>query len=359
MVFVYLGEELPKYAHASLELAERFSGLDVTLLGNLVLRNQIKKSNIDFVAIEDFYNSKKFMEVASKISLPLSFRNGFWSKTLERFFVLQQYMETYQVPYIFHAELDQILFGCDKLLKSLEEIQFKGVALPFHTIDLGVASVFYCNDIKSLESLLEFANLLPSFHNEMELIAQWAISNPHMVKLLPTIASVEKSNDRYHYSGLEIIPYKTIDGILDARQIGQWLGGQDPRNVNIWTSPKNKYVESSSEEILTYSELSNLELELTSEGSLLILYNRSEVYNLYNVHLHSKIHPWIFKSDQNLRKLIDSSNQLEPIMFLESRRIQISDFFATGIKSISRHPIESIMRFIREFFKWLMKDTFN
>lgn len=351
MVFVYLGEKLPRYANASIEIAEKLSGLDISLLGNSILRKQIHHSNIEFIPLEDFYSPINYMEIVSKINMPLTFRNGFWGKTLERLFVLQQYMEKYNVQNVFHAELDQILFRCDKLLNHLEDSKFRGIAFPFHTIDKGVASILYCNDVKSLESIVNFTKELPSFNNEMELIAQWAINNPHMVKLLPTIASEVKKSDIFQRSRLEIFSPSTIGGVADATQIGQWIGGQDPRNVNIRNAPKNKFVESPSEEILSLNDLLKLDLKLTLDGSLLITYDASKTYNLYNVHLHSKIHPWIIKSHENLDKLIEYSNKPEEIVLSGSRWIQISDFVSTGIHSVKSHPIDFLKRFLARLLK--------
>ena len=355
VVYVYLGEKLPNYAKSSLKIANQFSGLDVTLLGNAILRKQIKNINVEFIAIEDFYNSVNFMEIVSKINLPLGFRNGFWSKTLERFFVLQQYMEFYEVQEIFHAELDQLLFRCDKLLNSLENSGFKGLFLPFHTINLGCASVLYCNDSKSLESMLDFARVLPSFNNEMELIAQWASNNPQKLKLLPTLASEVKESDAFSHLGLEIVSSSKITGIVDAAQIGMWIGGEDPRNVNIRNSPRNKYVGSPSEELLSFSELSSIDLKLTSDGGLYLFFGESKAYHLYNIHLHSKIHPWILKSHENLQKLLNESNRLEPIVLSASRRIQISYFVTTGFVSVSRHPIDFLQRLTYRFLRVLNK----
>lgn len=176
-----------------------------------------------------------------------------------------------------------------------------------------------------------------------------------MVKLLPTIASEVKKNDLFQRSGLEIIASTTIDGIVDAAQIGQWIGGQDPRNINIRNYPKNKYVDSPSDEILSYDELLNLDLKLTSDGSLLISYGEFRSYNLYNIHLHSKIHPWIIKSNENLNMLLNASNKSEPIAFLASRRIQILYFISTGLNSVVHHPIEFSKRFFSRFFKLLTK----
>jgi hypothetical protein len=351
VTFVYLGEKLPWYANASLKATEKFSGLDITLLGNAVLKNQLKNSNVEFISVESFYNPTKFGEIVSKIILPLEFRNGFWSKTLERLFVLHQYMEFYKVQSLFHAELDQVLFRCDKLLNSLKDYQFQGLALPFHTIDRGVASVFFCNEIESLESIIDFSKEISRFNNEMELIAQWAISNPHRIKLFPTMASELKNCNEFYRSGLEFIPSAAIDGVVDALQLGQWIGGQDPRNVSIRKYPTNKHVEQQADELLSFNELSNLNLKLTSDGSLLITYDKSRSYNLYNIHLHSKIHPWIIKSNENIHKLLSDSNKSAPVTFPRTRWIQVSDFVGTGFHSVSHHPIEFLKRFIYRLLK--------
>jgi hypothetical protein len=353
VIFVFIGDKLPKYANASLALSEKFSGLEITLLGNSILKKQITNSNIEYIDLEDFYDSTSFLDVSEKINLPLAFRNGFWHKAIERLFVLHQYMEVYKVQDLFHAELDQILFRCDKMLHAFEEAHFKGIALPFHAIDRGVASVLYCNDIKSLKSLIDFAKELNSFDNEMVLISQWAIKNPHMIKLLPTLASEVKNIDVFNLSGLEIIPATKINGVVDAAQIGQWIGGQDPRNVNIRDTPKNKYVESPSEEILSYDELSRIDLSLDPDKSLMISYDKSIAQNLYNIHLHSKLHPWIIKSGNNIDKVIDNSNRPDKIAYSASRWIQVSSFVATGFESVVRHPVQFLKRSVFGIIKLL------
>ena len=112
IVFIYLGDSFPKYAESSLQLALQHSGMNVHIIGNKVLEKSAFMNGVRFSSVEEFYNPKIFRDIAKKATLPHEFRNGFWLKTLERFFVMYQYMESQNVSKIFHAELDQLLFGC-------------------------------------------------------------------------------------------------------------------------------------------------------------------------------------------------------------------------------------------------------
>ena len=153
--FVYLGPNLPRYGLASIELAARYSGINVHLIGNAQMARSLRHSPARFTAVEDFYNQAEFRKASENVTSPNSFRQGFWLKTLERFFVLSQYMSTENLDSIFHAELDQLLFRVDFLLPKLDETGQRGLFLPFHTAEKAMASVLYCNSPGALRSLLD------------------------------------------------------------------------------------------------------------------------------------------------------------------------------------------------------------
>ena len=118
--FVYLGKVLPSYAKASLALARQSSGMNVHLIGNKEIFSCLDQSSCDFTAIEDFYSDKSLNVEYAKIESDKSVQDGFWLKTLERFFVLYEFARYRQLKSIFHAELDQLLFGTDELVKNIE-----------------------------------------------------------------------------------------------------------------------------------------------------------------------------------------------------------------------------------------------
>ena len=178
LVFIYLGANLPRYVPASLRLAERHSGLDVTFIGNRDFRPHIPRVGVDFVDVESFYAPSAFAQAGAKVSLSADFRGGFWLKTLERLFVLEQFMAATARKSLLHAELDQLTFRVDLLLENLLLSPRKGIFFPFHSERKAVASVLFCNDIGSISDLLMNASSGPAFENEMELLVRWALASP-------------------------------------------------------------------------------------------------------------------------------------------------------------------------------------
>lgn len=256
--------------------------------------------------LESFYDSTKFLKIIDKIDMPIQFRNGFWTKTLERFFILEQFMKFTGIKSIFHCELDQILFNCGELVESIIRTELNGVFVPFRDSDLAIASVFYCSDPIYLESFLAFVENQESIKNEMAALASWGKVNPDSIWLLPTCASEIIGTENYSRFNLKSLAANTIGGVVDAAQIGQWIAGQDPRNLKPLSIPKIKYVEDHPE-LLSKKDLSKIKFKLT-EKNLLVKINGNYL-KIYNLHVHSKIHAWIEKSPKNLIRLINLANR--------------------------------------------------
>lgn len=340
VIFIYLGNNFPKYGNSSLSLANKYSGLQVRLIASENLKSKIRAKNFEFTSIESFYSGKSFHQIKSKALLPSEFRNGFWLKTLERFFVLYEYMKHFQIERVFHAELDQLLFNCNELLNSLDNLNFKGISLPFDNPNKAVASIFYCNHIKYLKSFLDFVKSETSFSNEMYLFAEWAKFNKEKIRLLPTLASEVRVNAYQSWNDLIFFSRNEIGGICDAAQVGQWVGGEDPRNVPIQIMPKNKYCEPQTEFNLNKDEFSNLFLNFTKDRQLFAKFSNFTNIKIFNLHLHSKIHNWINKSESNLEKFIEISNNFEPAKLPSTRRVQVKSYLAVALSSFRKNPCE-------------------
>jgi hypothetical protein len=351
VVFVYLGNSFPNYAVASLKLAVKNSGMTVRILGNHALKNKADIDGVVFTSIEDFYNPEEFKKIEDKILSSHNFRQGFWLKTLERFFVIHQYMSTFEIFQVFHAELDQLLFEGSNLVKKIENSGKTGIFVPFHTVDQAVASVFYCNDIETLASLLDYAKKENDFYNEMSLIAIWAKSSPNQIFALPTLSTVIYGSEVFARHGISTLTQEQVGGIVDAAQLGQWVGGEDPRNIPLSTKPTNHYLETKNLEIVSKSQLSKAKLSLQRNDRLTITTESSSSIRIYNLHLHSKIHAWIWSSDDNLRKLIFKSNQNFPTKLRAARKLQLKYFLRTGFFSFLKSPFDVINRRGRNIFR--------
>lgn len=303
--FVYLGKTLPQYAKASLALASEYSGMHVHLIGNRELFPGLNDSLCDFTAIEDFQTDNSLNVHKAKIKSDKNFRDGFWFKTLERFFVLYDFARYRQLKSIFHAELDQFLFGTDELVKNIEKNNRSGIFVPFHSDKAAIASVFYCNQLDALRSLLIEAINGDTYPNEMALIAQWAAKNLDMAVSLPTAASLIKGRNVATPKGLWEITASELGGVVDAAQLGQWIAGIDPRNVPIWELPKTKFVDKPAKNLLSQRELESLSFELGfDKRTLLLAIDKAPTARVFNLHIHSKIHQLVNNYPRQIDNLL-------------------------------------------------------
>lgn len=350
IVFVFIGTSLPKYVEPSLKLAVKNSELSIRLIGRSDFKKIATRAGAKFTSIEDFYRPSEFEESSKNIILPHNFRNGFWLKTLERFFVLKQFMQVTDKTSIFHAELDQLLFNCSKLFQYLENSEDKGLFLPFHTPDKAVASIFYCNKIEFLENFLNFSNRNESFQNEMEMLAKWGKKNLDKIFLLPTIATELVGNLVFEAQGFNVLKSSKVGGIVDAAQLGQWVGGEDPRNLSFRMTPTNHYVENDLTGILSEEQLKNLKFNLSKDFVLTCVSESYQTFNIFNLHLHSKIHAWINKDVSNLETLIKYANNKKSSNLPTTRKIQIISILTTALKSFLNNPLDVLNRRITNFF---------
>ena len=316
VTFVYLGSPIPRYAVKSLSLAVRHSGLPVRLFASARARPQLP-AGVGFIPLEEFYDSKKFADAARNVLLPHHVRDGFWLKTLERFFVLGQFQHHFGLKSLLHAELDQLLFRVDRLVENIEALNRTGVFVPRHTDSLAVASILYCNSVEKFELMLDFARSSEPFDNEMGLIAQWVRVNPHAGHFLPTISALVGP-----FQDLEGV--RAFGGVSDAAQLGQWVAGIDPRNVPLETRPLNKYVDPPAPRLATREQLATLRFRLRSDGSLAARSGDSSEEVVYNLHLHSKIHAYVAGARGGVTRLLDQANQEKPVVFPGVRRTQLN-----------------------------------
>ena len=293
-------------------------------------------------------------------------------KSLERFFVLEQYIRSKKQETIFHAELDQLLFRSDLLVNKLDLCVDRGVYLPFHSSKAAVASVFYCNNPKSLRSLLSYASSGPIFPNEMALISDWVLKNPDKAFALPVLSSLVNQDFDSSINKTKVLKASDVGGVIDAAQLGQWVAGIDPILVPFNKVPMNKFIdnERSTDLLLSKNQLSQLKFHLKKEdGHLVCSYSRNLSVNVYNLHIHSKIHKSIFKHDLELSNLLWRVNQNYSSAVPGTRWRQISQNTFQTLKFITKNP-EKIIRFTRKnvniYFKrrpssypFISEDTFR
>lgn len=325
VTFVFVGDSLPAYARASLSLAVDSSGLDVTLLCSDGIARTLKDRKFTVVALNDFYDPVTFESASKNVLYPGDFRNGLWHRSMERLFVLQQYVEATARDSVYHAELDQLLFRNDLLLAHLDALPPQGVYLPFHSSERALASVLYCNRAEALDSLVDAAANGPPFKSEMHLLANWAEHYPELASALPTLVNVVAPENAPRIPRIATLPVETLGGVVDAAQVGQWLGGVDPRNVPLTKTPQTKFVDPLEPGLLSREDLEGVTFTYDhNQRELTCRSDNGTNTRIYNIHLHSKVHTWIAKSEDALPRLIDLGNQPTGQSIPGTRRVQVT-----------------------------------
>ncbi len=343
LTFVYLGNYWPKYASASIELAKTFSGLDVRLITNL--SQEIKVNNLEIIEVDKFYDPAKFNYLTKSRILISKFRDNFWIKTLERFFVLEQYMKISGEKSIFHAELDQILFRNDQLISNIEKTKNKGLFFPYHISGQPIASIFYCNEYAALESLIKFANSESNYSSDMQLLGQWSKAFPDLAFILPSLATTLRESEFRNETKAKILSPESLEGLVDGAQLGQWIAGIDPRNVPILSKPRNHHVDEPHQLLLTNEDLRKIKYDFDSETNFLkINFGQNKYGNLYNFHIHSKVHRWLRlpSKQKSVNRIIDLANSDTYVTIPGTRRAQISNYFLEKIYLLSQRPLYAL-----------------
>jgi hypothetical protein len=336
--FVYTGDKLPRYGIYSLKLAREMSGSQVHLIGNSSMKKSAQRAKVDFTAIEEFYDSTKFQSARKNISSDASFRSGFWFKSMERIFILEQFAEFKKLTSLCHAELDQLLFNTNELITALGVSQKKGIFVPFHNQDSVVASLIYINDFNALQSLTSLACSGISFKNEMVLMAFWAKTNPSMAFALPTLATELNNPDLIVPEGVSVLEVSETRGLVDAAQLGQWIAGIDPRNVPINEKPTTRFIDDPTPGILNLENLENVEFCMDFDRQRLKVKIDESQFYAHNLHIHSKCHANIFHQKPSLNTLFEKSNKGLKIQIRGMRFIQVKTYLFKALTAFRKNP---------------------
>ena len=294
LVFVYLGKRLPKYAIESVKFALKNSKIPVVLISNLVNPPKIHASLEHF-----FFTSDTNLEFAEADK---SFRNGFWLKTTQRFFALEEFMRVRQVTKCFHAELDNAIFDISCVSSDLDGIG-KGIFIPRDHQDRAIGSLIYVNSFNVFSNFCEFAKSHNFKINDMEILASYLKKYPETAFPLPSSPRLAFGNP---FMNLENSRENRLHevGVFDAAAIGQWYFGIDPRNTRRKVTNRFKNEKYS-------ADLSDFWLTWNEAASTMILSSKTQMFTetkLFNLHIHSKIQKKLMKRDR-FKTIISLTNE--------------------------------------------------
>jgi len=227
LVFFYTGQSLPGYSYKALRHAVSVWGEQVVLICDVPAPRV--PPGVLVVDFTPWFQPQTLEATLAQNKIDSDFRSGFWSASLKRFFVLQQYMEVTKTEKVAHTELDSVIFASREDLFS-RDLPSPGLFIPWNPPQLAIGSLVLVNGRESIQRLIRFATATQGFSNEMELLTSF-LSDPSEPGFgLPTV-------DALMYPGGNRVTVKNlltedhVGWLFDAARLGQWVLGVDPRNL--------------------------------------------------------------------------------------------------------------------------------
>lgn len=276
LIFVYLGDVLPEYTAPSLRFARRDTSRRVILLGTAERWPEV--AGVEYQNISPWYDSRNFELFRQRSPLDPHFRDQFWFRTAERFFVLDQWVAREGIATFFHAELDNLIFTLAPVEDALSR-QRNRMFFPADSAGRGFGSLVYCGGREAIGALVAFMVENAHLGNEMLILGQFLKDKPQFAARLPSIETLLASPQRK----AEPTNWAELDGLFDAAALGQWLFGIDPSNTSesVFTKRKNESSDVNLRGLRFHYHRKEHTLWIKRDGHV-----ASPVFNL---HVHSKI----------------------------------------------------------------------
>jgi len=248
IAFVHAGENAPpEYLVDALMIAAKVAPRSViyVLINRLhiaVLQSRLARVGVPaleavrIIPIEDIPKSSITTAYFSNSTLDRSFREGFWFSASYRFFLLADFMQSYQIENCVHLENDVALYF-DPSDKVAQLRGFARFAVPLDRVRAIPGIVWFKDAQIAKELALHISS--QSEKNDMDSLGEFCLRKDLDVRPLPTLPLAYAKSQ-----GLDLEKYcagiDVFGGIFDAAAIGQYLGGvhwmNDPNQTRFFTN---------------------------------------------------------------------------------------------------------------------------
>jgi hypothetical protein len=237
IAFVHLGMRLPFYMESALKQARLLNpDCPIILIANEIAikrpSHTLQENNIVLLPCEKIPMTKEHIEFRKTTKM-----KGLWLYSTERFLVLNDFMQYYDVENVFHLENDNMLYVNLKELLPIFKEHYPGIGATFDNEDRCIAGFMYISNRHSMHALASYmASLAHLGYNDMESIALFKNnSDAQKIDYLPIIpegyaaahplvsSSGHKAKQAQKFSNY----IELFGSIFDAAAIGQYLGGID------------------------------------------------------------------------------------------------------------------------------------
>jgi hypothetical protein len=255
----------------------------------------------------------------------VNFRDGFWVKTLERFFALQAFSSFVDAPFI-HIESDVIIFD-NFPFECFSELDGE-IAFPVLAKGLGIASVLWFMNGIALSNFLTYIERFDLAINDMEILGAYLSEHPSRVSVLPT-ASVDMVFSEYSDLARDVLQvnYPIFNGYFDGATLGQFIFGLDARNSfglrKVGFNHRNHPI---NPDLLSFSFQNNN-----------LILSQHKQSNVFNLHVHSKdIKAFDYRGRNSYLLKVTELRMIRPhtIFSFGDAWFHLSDIFVRGLRKI-------------------------
>jgi hypothetical protein len=340
IVFIWIGENFPEWGITAIDLAFKHNQdihIDLIISGVLIKSGFEIDSRVSVRRVEDYYTADKSLESLNLLG-DLKFRNKFWLRTTERYIVLKNFMAIEGIEQCFHAELDNVIFDLGDLDKALNKYG-KGIFAPRESIERGVASFIYINDVFAMQELCKKIFNSEGLLNDMYLMGNFLDNSPRGHSL-PTENEFLNPEDR----GWSTVPEEITRGVFDAIAIGMYVLGVDWRNIPMQVKT-NMYI----------YEFMGFDLKkcyFKYEKSKFLIECNGKFLNVFNLHIHSK-QLSIFNDEVRINKIIKNLNNKRKTIIGKPYNLLLTPLLILYKKIRRNEDIKKLVRFFyyKLFFK--------
>jgi hypothetical protein len=239
------------------------------------------------------------------------FRDGFWFKTLARFYALSEFMKLEPSESALLVESD-VWISPDFPFETFIFPEFD-CAYPLANSSQGVASTFFIRNSKCMQNFLEFAEksvLTNPESTDVTILGAYYKLSDINIKILPSaVSSSESFNSWVSEEERNLLASKSFfsSGIFDASTWGQFLTGEDPRNAWGYRNLYSKQVQHPVNPSAHFFSVS---------GDKIFAHIGNSNASVYSLHVHSK-DVRVFSNSQFLARRVRESilgTKKEPVI---------------------------------------------
>lgn len=221
VVLVHSGNVFPQYIDDCITQLKKYN-FEIHLILSHNLHEKIKSKDIFISKVED-YISDKYNSFS--LQRDNSFRDGFWTRTSSRFFLLSEYAKKNCLTDFFHIENDVLIYDDLNLTNQILKKSSYDMSLVIDSIDRCVPSIMWFKNYELLNEMCDFI-YSNNYNDDMKNLNLFFKSNKKISNF--PIIPIDLYNSTIKYNNM----FEHYKSIFDGAAIGQYLGGIDPRNIS-------------------------------------------------------------------------------------------------------------------------------